>query len=289
MKLFFGLMTLFILTACNETPENRRNRTVIPVDRDFALGSSEEVSKYLISHSHRDSNLPTNSDIMSVYQEGLNLRANQYPSFYRDVPMVNLDTDNANIQITRPQVKCGTTGSGIQAKLDDCKAKNTSYSIHMGKTFGNMGEGDWQLVAKTENGSGGYEVWMDLRTRLVWSDRLEANNWCKASGNDEDEAGIDCASNTLDYCTADNLFQEQKGNSETIISWRLPSRNDFLQADINGARNVLPSRNYAYWTATVDSSNNAKAWTVHGKTGVLESFTRSSGAPSIRCIGRILK
>lgn len=289
MKSFSTLVVLFFLTACNETSDSRRNRTVISADRDFAIGSSEEVSKYLISHSHRDSNLPDTSNLMSVYQEGLNLRANQYPSFYRDIPMVNLDHDNGNFNIVRPQIQCGISGTGIQTKLDDCKAKNSSLSIQTGKIFGNMGEGDWQLVYKSENGSSGHEVWMDLRTRLVWSDRLEANNWCKASGNDEDEAGIDCSSNTLDYCTADNLFQSQKGNSETIISWRLPTRNDFLQADINGARIVLPNRDFAFWTATIDSSNNAKAWTINGKNGVLESVSRNSGAPSIRCVGRILK
>lgn len=290
MKLLILITTLILLVSCNEEAENRRRPNITPSDRQYILGGSEEGSKYLISQSHRDKDLADNVSLLSNYQEASLSRSGQtYPSHYRNIPMVNLDHDNANSLIERPQVKCGMSGDGIQAKLDDCKSKNTTRSEFKGKRFGNMGEGDWKLVAKSEDGSAGHEVWMDMRTRLIWSDRLEANNWCKASGNQEDEGGIDCSSNTLFYCTSDNLFQEAKGNTETIVDWRLPSRNDLLQADINGARVILKNSNHHFWSATIDSNNNGKAWTVHGKTGELESTSRSSGSPSIRCVGRILK
>lgn len=282
------LLALFV--SCNEESSNRRRPYVAPDEPQYILGGSEEGSKYLISQSHRDKNLDDNVNLLSNYDETQVTRAGRsFPSHYRDIPIVNLDHDNANSNIDRPQVKCGMSGDGIQAKLDDCKSKNTTRSEFKGKRFGNMGEGDWRLVAKSDDGSAGHEVWMDMRTRLIWSDRLESNNWCKASGNQEDEGGIDCTSNTLFYCTTDNLFQEAKGNTETIVDWRLPTRNDFLQADINGARVILKNNNHDFWSATIDSNNNAKAWTVHGKTGELESTSRSSGSPSIRCVGRILK
>jgi hypothetical protein len=290
MKSLLPVFTLLLIASCNESPTDRQRAKPPQVEQEYILGGNTEGSKYLISQSHRNSNTADDVKLLSNYDEALLLRAGSvYPGHYRNTPEVKSDHDNRSAVISRPQTVCGTTQADILGRIADCKDKNLAKAFQQGKKFGNMGEGNWQLVSKTATGTAGFEVWMDMRTQLVWSDRLEANNWCKASSNLENAAGVDCSVNTLFYCDADNLFSDAKGKLDGLVDWRLPTRNDLLQADINGSKVVLMNTNHDYWSATVDSTNNAKAWAVHGETGVLSSKSRNDDSISIRCVGRILK
>ena len=78
------------------------------------------------------------------------------------------------------------------------------------------------------------------------------------------------------------------GVPTTDITWRLPTRADYLQADLNGLRFVLPRTDAAVWTATVSGENRENAWSIIPKTGELTSVVRSTNL-AVRCVGRRLK
>ncbi len=108
-------------------------------------------------------------------------------TLYREVPDETQDDEgylgtNA-IYSTRPSVDCGTSGS-VGARIADCATKNPSLSDPVstwgGASYGNSGEGTWKLVSRD---GANKEVWMDLRTNLLWSSKVAAGiNWCQAAG-----------------------------------------------------------------------------------------------------------
>jgi hypothetical protein len=53
-----------------------------------------------------------------------------------------------------------------------------------------------------------------------------------------------------------------KGNIiSTQATWRLPTRSDWLLAEVNGIRKVLPNMDYSFWSATTFSHHRNKVWT----------------------------
>jgi hypothetical protein len=70
------------------------------------------------------------------------------------------------------------------------------------------------------------------------------------------------------------------------IKWRLPTRNDYLQADLNGIRFVLKTANSPFWTATMNSAstNRSEAWTYNQSQRTIEKVAMTD-LRQVRCIG----
>jgi hypothetical protein len=159
-----------------------------------------------------------------------------------------------------------------------------------GTNSGASGESIWKLVSRT---SSGQETWLDTRTGLVWSDivknasGINLFNWCQASGNDQNDTTteiIDC--NELNAGESVCVGASYEG-SENQVKWRLPTRNDFLLADINGARFVLKKETeQGLWTATLKSGvvGRNEAWVYDSQFGILSSGLLSTQR-QVRCVG----
>jgi hypothetical protein len=134
------------------------------------------------------------------------------------------------------------------------------------KTNGIAGEGNWLVVSVSKNQS---VIWQDRTTSLLWADIYKENSsWQEASS----ENGV------CDQYNNNNPH----GIPSSQISWRLPTRGDFLQADINGARAVLRNTENSFWTSSYIANN--QAWSITQSTGVLEK-TPITETKAIRCVG----
>ncbi|MBL7664456.1 MAG: DUF1566 domain-containing protein [Bacteriovoracaceae bacterium] len=226
---------------------------------------------------------------------------------YFNLPTIaNHNEGSKNIPVGPDSIDCD--GDDVDADtLDEfrnyCRSRlATKKRTWFGSENGTAGEGDWRMVAKIISAGKGYEVWEDLSTGLIWSDIVTEETWCKASGNRDaacspaDLATLPC------FGSADVQVEMGKGNLNKIakvIDWRLPTRNEYLQADLNGIRNVIPAFRRSLtapasttnpvlvWTATTDSQDNTKAWLYDGRYGVLSSETMTEER-SVICVGRVL-
>ncbi|MEN9810759.1 MAG: hypothetical protein RLZZ488_2326 [Pseudomonadota bacterium] len=226
---------------------------------------------------------------------------------------------------------CGTNAphDTLAEKIADCLSQNGEAKSSWAGIDGNAGEGNWTLVQVldtdgTADDDGTLcdpagtpaatctEIWRDDRTGLLWSDRVsdEATdvNWCKASGansgttcadvaNQPDPPESLCAEGGTPARTIGASFNGAKGgfrlSTGTInVRWWLPTRADWMQAEENGIRFVLPNIAGDYWTSTTDSSDpNNKAWIFKNSSnagGGFETFNKTGVDISTRCIGQAL-
>jgi hypothetical protein len=216
--------------------------------------------------------------------------ANNLPSAYRAIPDITLDdegTESKNVLtvagLGRPGTVCGSaaTFTGIDSRITDCSAKNGDRAIWTGQLYGSSGESSWKLVALMDSTR---EFWLDDRTGMVWSDVMATDNWCKASGNKQEASGstIDCSTAGEDQNLCSSLE-----NFGTNIRWRLPTRNDYLQADLDGLRFVMKKGSpVGSWTATVKAGvvGRDHAWVYHMTDGTLTAEEMGTER-LIRCIG----
>ncbi len=284
MKFMPFLVMSLLMVSCNETKKTR----ILPAPSTQA---AEDSGKVILSQLHRIKG----TAILSSAEE--TAKADSLPVGYDNIPRVEESDDGINSNSvtlqTRPLVECGiSAGLTTAQRLRDCADKNPAHSEWKGTANGNSGEGVWKLFTRS---SIGREIWLDEKTGLVWSDILSTNNgtnilanWCQASGNKESaliENGIDCNDlGTVSRCESATVI----GISPSDVSWRLPTRGDYLQADVNGSRFVLPRTNQQVWTATVSSQNREQALSVNVQTGVISKVDRDQ-QQLVRCIGRRLK
>lgn len=284
MKFIPWIMMSVLLVSCNETKKTR----ILPAapSTEAAQGSSS-----ILSQLHRIKG----TAILTVSEESS--KADSLPVGYDNIPRLEESDDgissNSVTLQTRPLVECGTAaGLTTAQRLRDCLDKNPAHSEWKGVTNGNAGEGVWKLFTRN---SLGREIWMDEKTGLVWSDILTTNsganllaNWCQASGNKESALianGVDCNDlGTVSRCESATVM----GIAPSDVSWRLPTRGDYLQADINGARFVLPRTNQQVWMATVSSQNREQALMINLQNGVISTIDRDQ-QQLVRCVGRRLK
>ena len=192
------------------------------------------------------------------------------------VPRKTVDLEEAVTRASTPS-ECGS-GNTISERITDCRNKNQADAyIWFGRQNGIAGEGDWVLVSHKSNKS----VWMDLTTNLLWSPPISETNWDAASGN---------TTATEQVCNASVVGPEDNrflGIGAGEVSWRLPTRNDFLQADINGARFVLSTDplgdSSIYWTANY-IAQTSQAWAIRLSTGELLKRSATDNLP-VRCVG----
>ena len=221
---------------------------------------------------------------------------------------------------------CGLAGSQ-SARISDCAVTFGGSATWTGATAGVSGHGSWQLVSRSGAVSSGrgQEVWKDNTTGLLWSSLISTNlNWCKAIGhnnsanvdivaqalNEDDPSdicdqvfyqnqiiGVDVVSGCSEYVgtttTDSDIFNVGKSNlnraSTPSTLWRAPSIYDYMIANQNGLRFVLPDMQDASqgdeWTATIYSGDRAQAWTFSGSTGQRKIQNRNFSS-SMRCVGR---
>jgi hypothetical protein len=87
------------------------------------------------------------------------------------------------------------------------------------------------------------------------------------------------------------MLKAETANSPSV-EWRLPSRNDYMQAYVNGMGYVLQrmGQPYRYWTSTLSSESLLYAWYFSAANSgyVTASFGdfRDRDALPVRCVGR---
>lgn len=287
------ILTLFTLVGCGEDVaknKSSRDRATKPPPTTTAVGGD---SILLNSQIHRLRGMP----VLTTAEEIDQIVAGSLPVDYRVIPDMGLDDEGKEgknvITITslgRPGVTCGVSGTfaGFQARISDCATKNGDKALWNGQTYGAAGEGTWQLVART---SAGLEVWYDLHTGLLWSDVINAKNWCKASGNLQPSG----TSLTINCATAGESVSLCRGANVAGLGadfrWRLPTRNDYLQADLDGIRSVMElGATSGSWTATMEaaSENRSSAWVYRFQDGTLVSSDLLI-EHEVRCVGVPLK
>lgn len=275
------LATAMILTGCNE--DMASNRSSSPYRPPIVTEPSGVFSGI---HREKGTNPITYISEIKIDSTNVNLRR---------IPDMRLDDDggdevNVILLKIRPSNLCGFDPKmSMLEKIADCFAKNSAATtIWNGTLNAGSAESTWKLVmmAEKDGGSVNYEIWIDQRTGMLWSEIFsEDGNWCEASGSDlqlADNVGIDCgiAGKGRSLCTKNDLVELPK------VSWRLPTRHDYLQADIDGIRFVLPRGSNTYWTATTSSdvTKRDKAWTYNMTTGTLVAELMNT-TRHVRCIG----
>lgn len=191
------------------------------------------------------------------------------------IPLPGIHNEALIPKPTKAQKDCGVDEelSGIKSRIADCIEKNgATATLWNGKENGISGEGNFSLIQK----SGDKLTWLDDTTGMAWSHRLTDNqSWNTA-------AGIDLNIDDEDY-----LCGDLRTIPSTEIVFRLPTRNDYLIADVNGARYVLSDIDEPFWTATsVDGST--EAWSVNLSSGASERSSIDETF-AVRCIGHIIK
>lgn len=269
----------------------------------------------MASTLHRDK-----TAVQLTLLEELALGNSALPSGYREVPKIGSTAppvigdndayiDGAATFATRPTTNCGTTQTTIQQRIDHCLAQNGALASWDGATNGNSGQGLWKLVTR----SGANEVWRDERTGLIWSSPLGiSTNWCRASGNSGggpfgqvDPFNICDNAANQDQAIPESLCTEAAGlntsaaydgpkggmrlaatGTSPSVVWRLPTKNDYHLAEVNGIRFVVPVVSNFFWTATVLSTFRDWAWEWADNFGQIGIRQRVTGTRQVRCVGR---
>ncbi|WPU66425.1 hypothetical protein [Peredibacter starrii] len=291
-EILIGMCLLATLVGCSDPGHQTRK----PVT-DTSTGELEPDSQMIHSGIHREKGAAP----LTYAEEISKTIANNLPAaIYRTVPDIEKDdegTDGINVNtrssLGRPLTVCGGAGtfSGINARIADCASKNGEKAIWDGSRYGSSSEGTWQLVALLDSTK---EIWLDTRTGMIWSDlikNMESGatefNWCKAAGSETlptPSSGIDCNAEAAGEKVCTNLIIDEIG---TQVEWRLPTRNDYLQADLDGLRFVLKRENAnGLWTGTIKAGSTlrSEAWVYQSSNGTLVAGELTT-TRNVRCIG----
>jgi len=123
----------------------------------------------------------------------------------------------------------------------------------------------WQLVTRTEKG---HEVWKDINTGLLWSDTLDSHS------------NFDTAQ---DRCHAHDSFDARGQLAD--VNFVVPSADDFITAEQDGIREVVPNMKYQFfWSSSVNPNYAGTAFGFDGDYGNVVGFDRSSLDGSVRCV-----
>lgn len=247
------------------------------------------------------------------------------PSGYREVPDINLDDDGVlgNVTLaTTPSTPCGESQASVEGRIAECASLNGAAATWDGNAKGHGGEASWKLVTFTTNSN--KEVWRDERTKLLWSEQVANDNWCRAVGNGQNddpssvcntgpyqsqlpliesycvESGRIAALGTEDFSTG--AYSEVKGEMGLIgnatrpsVRWRAPTMSDLEQANIDGIRFVHPQMQRAgvpdvlFWSSTITSQYRTHAVLFNGSPQDKNTFLGlENGAASRDSNNRII-
>ncbi|MES2526787.1 MAG: hypothetical protein V4598_06855 [Bdellovibrionota bacterium] len=274
-RLLITLLVFTTIIGCGEDVGSKR-RSLIESDTPTITTDAFIVP----SHMHRT----LEHDLLASRTEIDEIIAGSLPVGYRTVPSMALDdegTDTKNIRtrtsLGRPTVDCGMgPDAAISARISDCSTLNGTKAT-WNFLNSSAGESIWRLVAKV----GTAEMWLDIRTGHIWSDIVATTNWCNASGNKETGTSVNCLlQGTNSTCVGKGIL------GFPGIKWRLPTRNDYLQADLNGIRFVLKAAGSPFWTATLNSASadRSEAWAYNQAQGTIEKAGMIEDR-QVRCIG----
>jgi hypothetical protein len=276
-KYLIGIIALTLFQSCIDAPSNGRKRAGNTPDRtpqkdectNCVVGSIEVYKSQM--YRSRGTEQFTLETLQKAVATG------KLPDTYHIITKPEINNDTQIIRHNQSFKICGQSGdhTTIKKRLAHCTKMNPSNYLWSGRVNGISGEGDWQLLAKLDETSESI-LWMDKTTNLIWSSLLKPQTWNRASGMELEE-------NDQSYCSSLNELSKDQ------INWRLPNRNEFLQADLNGARFVLTDTDNTFWTASSDSSDYKNyAWTIRQNTGELVSVDKNM-PHEVRCVGVIIK
>jgi hypothetical protein len=133
---------------------------------------------------------------------------------------------------------CGLNGS-VDERIHDCSLQPNSQK-----------EG-FVLVARTTDSK---EVYKELSTGLLWSDTLPT---------------------LMDKTNAKNACKDSiaEGAGLSGVSWKLPSINQFKEAEKSGIRKALPNMNSWFWSSTASTNDSNDPWLYSGHYGNTFTFS----------------
>jgi hypothetical protein len=145
---------------------------------------------------------------------------------------------------------CGLKGS-VEERIKDCSYQLTSE------------KDGFVLVTRSKDFR---EVYKEVSTGLIWSDTLPK---------------------MMKYSTARNAcnssLQEVAGVSG--LTWRLPSIDEFKEAEKNGIRKLPYMNPVRYWSSSVHPDNSRAGWQFNGYYGITVVDSHDSFA-AVRCVAR---
>jgi len=270
-KIALSALILISLTSCMEAANNSRKKENTN-NRDGKTPTTTPAMTTTMAETQKSFIYRTRGMDQITHNELARFMAtDSLPIDYRTIPDELSDLDSQVITALKPSVDCGDDDSlqSVSEMMSDCSDKNKLTSSWNGKINGISGEGKWSLVYFKN----GVMFWFDENTSQVWSPLIDSGNWSAASGAN----------------AADDEFICNRGNSilKDFVKFRLPNRNEYLMADLNGARFVLSNLDTVTWTATSDD-NQSNAWAISQENGVLQLVDKDTKL-DIRCIGTIIK
>ncbi len=169
-------------------------------------------------------------------------------SLYYLMQKVNLPIKAEVATIQRQS--CGESGT-IEERMMDCSTMSDSK------------KGNFVLVTKTKDSK---EIYKDMKSGLIWGDRLP---------------------NKMDHFEAEKACNDQLAEVGGIkASWRLPTKEEFEEAEKNGVISSLPNmKNRWFWSSSVHSNYSNDAWLFNGNNGSTVGGYRSNNY-SVRCVAR---
>lgn len=258
-------MILFIC-SCGKH-KGRNNNEYIP--KIAALSPSTEIIKSQLTREKGQLPL-TYQQVQKTLKEGKELSGNYL------IPREGKAMEEQTVFTSAELGNCGLNfNSLIGERVKDCAQTNLEKAKWIAQENSFFGEGDWELVLNRD----GHSVWRDITTGLLWSSTLPdeyQKNWISTTGADGNIELRACQ-----YKPSGPLNDFPK----TQVEWRIPTRADYLQADINGARNVLNGQDDVLWTGT--QVNEQYAWAINQGTGILKKSLLTE-EHKVKCVGIVI-
>ena len=112
----------------------------------------------------------------------------------------------------------------------------------------------------------GFKVMRDNSTGLIWSDRVTKK---------------------MDHYQACKLdYLDDPAFCGLNLEWRLPTIEEYEEAEKNNIRDALPNMNYWFWSSSVHADYPNYAWLFYGDYGGLGLDYRNGRYYSVRCVAR---
>lgn len=150
-------------------------------------------------------------------------------------------------------VECGKEGS-IEDRIHDC---------------GDIQKEHFILVTRVKHRKQTFEVYRDMRTKLLWSDSLHPN--------------------TLNYPNAMNACEyyvfAEMGNIKDV-TWELPTINMWKEAERSGIKTALPNMEAFFWSSTEKREDPISAYMFNGVYGDISTYNKDYGSARVRCVAQ---
>lgn len=157
---------------------------------------------------------------------------------------------------------CKASGNSFSNKIDEKMREDDPAGICNQATNQYQQNGDKHPISACAEGFSGY----------LLDDTDTKNGFLSTGTNQNGKAGLKA------------LPPANKASGR--VFWRLPTAYDYMLANHNGLRNVLPDANSGEeWTATTYSGSRNKAWSILISNGYRRIQPKTSGY-AVRCVGR---